>query len=195
MFWNQPWKINNKNIPKAFSFNQNNYTKNLESKMQNNYEEKVSMIHIKFKIWVRKKRKIYAYINRVKSHYDQRKNTSHDFTLSQINKLVIVHLEEGPNVKSLLMKLPKICLLPQVLQQQLLHCNVVSANIKWGFFKQGLLLSSIHNVGIATTCQTPNTNIETIRFSFFANESDMNWRFDDSYNKKNGRGSIEMNRE
>jgi hypothetical protein len=41
--------------------------------MQNNYEEKVSMIHIKFKIWVRKKRKIYAYINRVKSHYDQRK--------------------------------------------------------------------------------------------------------------------------
>jgi hypothetical protein len=101
------------------------------------------------------------------------KSASHDFTLPQINKLVIVHLEEGPNVKSLLMKLPKICLLPQVLQQQLLHCKVMSANVKWGF-KQGLLLSSIHNVGIATTCQTPNTNIETIRFSFFANESDMN---------------------
>jgi hypothetical protein len=56
-----------------------------------------------------KKRKIYAYINRMKSHYDK-KNAPHEFTLAQINKLVIVHLEEGPNVKSLLMKLPKICL-------------------------------------------------------------------------------------
>jgi hypothetical protein len=120
----------------------------------------------------KKERKIYAYINRVKSHYDKKKNVSHDFILSQINKLVIVHLEEGPNVKRILMKLPKICLLPQVLQQ-LLHYKVISTNVKWSF-KQGLLFLSIHNVVIATTCQTPNTNIETIRFTFYANESDMN---------------------
>jgi hypothetical protein len=68
-----------------------------------------------------------------------KKNASHDFTLAQINKLVIVHLEEGPNVKSILMKLPKTCLFLQVLQKQLLHCKVMSANVKWGF-KQGLLL-------------------------------------------------------
>jgi hypothetical protein len=83
-----------------------------------------------------------------------KKNASHDFTLPQINKLVIVHVEEGPNVKSLLMNLSKICLLPQVLQQQLLHYKVMSANVKWDF-KQGLLFSSIHNVVIATNL--PNT--------------------------------------
>jgi hypothetical protein len=43
-------------------------------------------------------------------------------------------------VKSLLMKLPKICLLPQVLQKQLLHCKRSWVPMSNGAFKQGLLL-------------------------------------------------------
>ncbi len=38
-------------------------------------------------------------------------NAYHDLTLPQINKLVIVQFKKGPNVKSLLMRLPKFCML------------------------------------------------------------------------------------
>ncbi len=111
-------------------------------------------------------------------------NASHDLTLPQINKLVIIHLEEIPNVKLFPSVASKLCLLPKVLQQHLLHHKVINANIKWGFKWNFFAL-------VYSQCcyyQMLNNNIEAIRFGFHANKSVWSWRFHDSCNKKMGRG-------
>jgi hypothetical protein len=52
-------------------------------------------------------------------------NAFHDLTLPQINNLVIVHLKEGPSVKSPLVRLPKLFIFLQVLQQPFLHYKII----------------------------------------------------------------------
>jgi hypothetical protein len=57
-------------------------------------------------------------------------NAFHDLTLPQIDSLVTVHLEEGPNVKNLLVRLPELCLFLQALQQQFLHYKIICVNVR-----------------------------------------------------------------
>jgi hypothetical protein len=67
---------------------------------------------------------------------------SNDLTLPLINKLVIVQFLKGPNVKSLLMRHPKFCMLLQVPLQHFLHYKVISANVRLGLkaLDKGFLL-------------------------------------------------------
>lgn len=71
MFWNQPWKLNNKNI------------------FQRHFHSTKTITH-KIKTWARRKRKIYASINRVKSHYDKKMHLMILLYLKSISWLLFI---------------------------------------------------------------------------------------------------------